>query len=54
MNSKSLIWIGMFIGSSIGSAIPSLWGADIFSFSSIIWGLVGGVVGVWIGFKISE
>lgn len=53
MESK-FIWIGMFIGSSLGSYLPALWGASLFSFSSIILGAVGGIAGIWAGFKLSQ
>ena len=54
MTSKSLIWLGMIIGSSIGGFIPALWGADLFSFSSIIFSGIGGILGIWLGFKLSR
>jgi uncharacterized membrane protein YeaQ/YmgE (transglycosylase-associated protein family) len=53
MQSKSLIWIGVFIGSTIGSSIPGLWGDDMFSYSSVLLGGIGALVGLWIGFKMS-
>ncbi|NCO23212.1 hypothetical protein GW896_00940 [Candidatus Kuenenbacteria bacterium] len=54
MNSKPLIWIGMFVGSLIGSYVPAIWGAGFFSFSSIIFGAIGGAFGILIGFKLSQ
>ena len=54
MESKTTIWIGMFIGSAIGGYIPMLWGGSLFSFSSIILTAVGGLAGIWLGFKISN
>jgi hypothetical protein len=54
MQTKSLIWLGLFIGSTIGSFIPLLWGADMFSFSSIILSGLGGIAGIYIFFKISQ
>jgi hypothetical protein len=54
MNSKTAVWIGMAIGSSLGSYIPELWGAGMFSFSSIIFGSLGAMAGVYIGFKLSN
>ena len=50
MESK-LIWIGMAIGSTIGGLIPNLWGADIFSISSILFTAIGGIVGIWLVLK---
>ena len=54
MNTKLFVYIGLIIGSTIGSLIPELWGADMFSFSSIILSAVGAVLGIWLGFKISK
>ncbi len=54
MDSKFLIWTGMIMGSAIGGLIPALWGDSMLSFSSIIFSAIGGVIGVWLGFKISH
>jgi len=54
MSSKSLIWIFMLIGSAIGGYIPVLWGDSFLSLSSVILTAVGGILGIWLGFKISN
>lgn len=54
MNSKSLIWIFMAIGSVVGGYIPTLWGEGMFSFSSIFLTAVGGIIGIYLGFKLSQ
>lgn len=54
MNSKALIWIGMFVGSAVGGFIPSLWGDNFLSMSSVILTAVFGLIGIWIGFKLSQ
>ncbi|MBX4211162.1 hypothetical protein KW783_04310 [Candidatus Parcubacteria bacterium] len=51
---KKIIWIFMVVGSAVGGYVPALWGAGAFSFSSIILGAVGGIVGIWAGFKLSN
>ncbi|KND49835.1 MAG: hypothetical protein AB203_01960 [Parcubacteria bacterium C7867-008] len=51
---KQVIFVGMAVGSFVGSYIPSLWGAGIFSFSSVIFGAVGGLVGIFIAYRISN
>jgi uncharacterized membrane protein YeaQ/YmgE (transglycosylase-associated protein family) len=51
---KPSIWIGMTIGSSIGSFIPSLWGAGIFSFSSLFLGALGAMLGIYVAFKMTR
>jgi|AntRauTorckE6833_2_1112554.scaffolds.fasta_scaffold11563_5 uncharacterized membrane protein YeaQ/YmgE (transglycosylase-associated protein family) len=52
MNSSKAPWIGILIGSTIGSLIPAIWGAGILSVSGVIFGVVGAFVGLYISFKI--
>jgi len=51
---SKFIWLGLLFGSTIGSYVPLLWGAGLFSFSSLILGLIGGLVGIWVGLKIGQ
>jgi len=51
---KLLIGIGIFVGSTIGSYIPLLWGGSLLSLASIWFGVLGGIVGIWIGYRLSE
>ena len=41
-------------GMLVGGYVPELWGAGSFSLSSLLFGFVGGVAGVWAGVRISE
>jgi hypothetical protein len=54
MYSKSFIWLGVFVGSTIGGLIPYLWGADMFSPWPILLSSVGALVGIWGAVKISD
>ena len=54
MNTKTLIWIGAFVGGTIGGFVPMIFGADSLSFAGIIGSTVGGLVGIWAGFKLSQ
>jgi hypothetical protein len=55
MGTKPIIWIMMSIGGTIGGYIPALWGSDsFFSFSSIFFGALGSIAGIYLGFKMSE
>jgi len=54
VRSKSLIMICMVAGSTLGGWLPSLWGADWLSFASVLLGGLGGVLGIWAGYKISR
>ena len=54
MSTKSLIWIGLSIGSTIGAYVPALWGGSLFSLSSVLLTAVGGLAGIWTGFKLGH
>jgi len=54
MSKKFLIGLFVFVGSTIGSFIPSLWNADLLSYSSLFLGGVGGLIGVWLGYKFGQ
>lgn len=54
MDSKSLIWLGLFAGTAVGGLLPTLWGDDAFSLLSIIFSGIGGLAGIWLGYKISK
>jgi hypothetical protein len=54
MERKTAIWIGVAVFSTIGSYIPALWGGSLFSFTSIILGGAGGILGIYLGYKISQ
>lgn len=50
---QARIWIGILIGSSIGSFIPEQWGAGLLSYSSILFSGIGAFVGLLIGYKLA-
>lgn len=53
MSGKRLIWMGMLVGSTVGGFLPGIWGgAGIFS--GLIWGTVGGIAGIWGGYKLAK
>ncbi|MDE1919419.1 MAG: hypothetical protein KGH56_01835 [Patescibacteria group bacterium] len=52
MSGKALIWGGMIIGSSIGGSVPVLWGGGFLALS--FFGLFGGLLGIWAGFKLAK
>lgn len=54
MSRKTIIWITLAIGSTVGGMIPMLWGGSFTSMSSIILTAVGGFLGIYIGFRLSE
>lgn len=50
---RNAAWVGMFVGSTLGSFIPSLWGAGFLSLSAIVFTALGGFIGIWLGYKFS-
>lgn len=54
MNSKSLILIGLVVGSALGGYVPTLWGAGGLSIASVLFGGIGGLLGIWAGYKLSR
>ncbi len=53
MESKRMIYLGMFLGGAVGSYLPTLWGDSYFSFWSLILNAVGAIVGIYIAFKLT-
>jgi hypothetical protein len=55
MNSKTFIWIGVLVGGSVGAYVPALWGNyDVLSLSSIFFSMVGGLAGIWAGWRLGQ
>jgi hypothetical protein len=50
--SKSAVWIGAGIGSTIGGFIPTLWHADLLSPWVILFSTIGGIAGIWGVYKL--
>lgn len=49
---KTIIMIGLAVGSTLGGMVPMLWGDSVFSIISVLTGGVGGAIGIWIGYRI--
>ena len=54
MSQKAVIMTLMTLGSIIGGYVPALFGADAFSFWGLITSAIGGIAGIWVGYKISQ
>jgi hypothetical protein len=53
MSRKSLVYVGATIGSIAGGYLPTLWGADLLSMSSIVFSGLGGLAGIYAAFKLT-
>jgi predicted MFS family arabinose efflux permease len=51
---RSTIWLGIFIGSTVGGFISELWGADMLSCSGVLLGGLGAFAGLWLGSRASR
>jgi predicted MFS family arabinose efflux permease len=51
---KKFVWLGLFVGSFIGGLIPELWGADFLSWWSFLFSFLGGIAGIWVGYKVGQ
>lgn len=51
---KSIIMLTAGLGGTIGGYLPVLFGASGFSGWSILGALIGGIAGIYIGYKISQ
>lgn len=49
---KRVIWLCVLAGSTVGGFVPELWGGSGFGMASILFGIVGGIAGVWVGAKL--
>ncbi|MEK9179655.1 MAG: hypothetical protein AAB893_04280 [Patescibacteria group bacterium] len=54
MSSKTAVMIGMSIGSIAGGYAPVFFGFSAFSFVSIITSAIGGLLGIFIAFRLTE
>jgi hypothetical protein len=54
MGAKSLIFWGMLIGSVVGGYVPVLFGAGLLSYISILGNGIGALLGIYLGYKLSE
>jgi hypothetical protein len=51
---KKLVWIGLFVGSAIGNMVPMLWGGDAISIAGVLFSMIGGIVGIWAGYRLGQ
>jgi hypothetical protein len=54
MNSNRSIWLGALLGGWIGGFVPLLWGADYFSFATLLCNGGGALLGIYLAFKLTH
>jgi len=51
---RSAVGICCTVGLTIGSFVPSLWGAGQLSLSSLLFGAAGGIAGIWVAARLLD
>jgi hypothetical protein len=54
MSTRSLYYLGAGIGGTIFSFIPALWGGSLLGGWSIFLTIPGGLLGIWVVYKIAH
>ena len=49
-----MIGFGGFLGMTVGGFVPELWGSSSLSVASVVFGLLGGVAGVWLAARVAD
>jgi len=52
MSRKSMIMLGMIIGSFAGGYMPTVLGADAFSLTSLLGSVAGGILGISLAYML--
>jgi hypothetical protein len=52
--SRTFIWLGVLLGSSLGGYLPTLFGAGLFSGWSVLGSVAGGIGGVFAGNRLGR
>ncbi len=54
MSSRTLIWICLTVGSTVGGYAPDLFGAHGLSMWSLLTSSIGSVAGIFAGYKLGQ
>ena len=49
-----MIWLCVFGGSTVGGLIPAAWGGSAFGGISLLFSLLGAVMGLWVGVRLAS
>jgi len=54
MSQKFWITLGLIVGSTAGSYVPTIFGGSLLGLASVFGTFIGGIIGVWIGYKLGQ
>lgn len=49
-----MVWLGVFVGSTVGGFVPILFGASVFSLWTVVGSGIGGIIGIWAGLRLGS
>jgi hypothetical protein len=49
-----IIWLGLFVGSTLGGFVPLLWGDGAFSLAAVFTSGAGGFLGIWLAYRMTR
>lgn len=50
---RSVVWIFIAVGSTVGGLAPEAWGGSAFGVASLALGCLGGLAGVWLAARLA-
>ena len=50
---RRIIWLFVLVGSTVGGLLPEAWGASALGGASLVFSLLGGVGGLWLGMRFA-
>ena len=50
---QRIVWIFVGVGMTVGGFVPALWGGSALGLASLVFGTLGGVVGLWLAAKLT-
>ena len=50
---RRVAWLFVLVGSTVGGLVPEAWGGSAFGMASLVLGVVGGIAGLWLGFRLA-
>jgi hypothetical protein len=51
---RRVIWLCVGFGSILGGFVPEMWGGSAFGGWSLLFGVLGGVAGLWLAVRITS
>jgi hypothetical protein len=50
---RGIVWLCVGVGMVVGGLVPLVWGGSALGLGSLVFGLLGGVAGLWLAAKLT-